>query len=198
MDLIVDVHVLANVGAPLLAIAAAATGDVKGNRHDIALADELDIAAQFDDFAGHLVTHHHSFGCREAAMIYVLGAAADIGRHDLQDCTVLYFPAFRVDQLGEIGAFHGDIHRSLKPYNAIVGHVSSPFVWSLFWPVCAIRPGLPLLAAKPSTTRRVTGAGSIGNAPARMTWILSGDQIAVDDNIRLPVTSASGLPPASP
>ena len=89
MDLIVDIHVLANVGVALLAIAAAATGNVKGNRNDVALADELDIAAQFDDFAGHLVTHHHSFGRGEAAMIDVLVAAADIGRHDLQDCAVL-------------------------------------------------------------------------------------------------------------
>jgi hypothetical protein len=197
MDLIVDVHVLANVGMPLLAIAAAATGDVKGNRHNIALADEFDIAAQFDNFACHLVTHHHPFGHREAAMIYVLVASADIGRHDLQDCAVLYLPAFRVGQLGEIGTFHGDTHRSLKPYNAIVGHVPSPFAWFLFWPVCAIRPGLPLLAAKPSTTGRVSGAGSIGNAPARMTWNLSSNQIAVEDNIRLPVTSESGLPPVS-
>jgi hypothetical protein len=89
MDPIVDVRVLANVGVPLLAVAAAATGNVKGNRNDVALADELDIAAQFNDFAGHLVTHHHPFGRREAAMIDVLVAAADIGCHDLQDCAVL-------------------------------------------------------------------------------------------------------------
>ena len=53
IDLIVDVH--ANIGVPLLAVAAATAGDVERNRTEVALLDELDVATDLDDFARHLM-----------------------------------------------------------------------------------------------------------------------------------------------
>ena len=127
IDLVVDVH--ADVGVALLAVAAASAGDVEGDRAEIALLDEFDVAADLDDFTGHLVTHHHSGRRREAAVIDVLIAAADVRRHDLQDDAVLYLLAAGVGELRVLDRLDLELEGFDERHDAItVGHDTTPQV----------------------------------------------------------------------
>ena len=85
----VRVDVQADAGVALLAVAAAPAGDVEGDRAEVALLDELDVAADLDHLAGDLVAEDQALGRGRAAADHVLVGAADVGRDDLQDHAVL-------------------------------------------------------------------------------------------------------------
>jgi len=59
--------VLADAGVALLAVAAAAAGDVEGHRAEVALLDELDARTDLDDLAGDLVAEDEALGRGRAA-----------------------------------------------------------------------------------------------------------------------------------
>ena len=109
VDLIVDVH--ANVGVPLLAVAAASAGDVEWDRTKIALLDECDVRPNLDDLAGHLMPEYHPFRRGEPAVVDMLVATADIRRHDLEDGAVIGFLSVRRDELGIVECLKLDLHR---------------------------------------------------------------------------------------
>ncbi len=79
-------------GLALLAVAAAAAGDVEGHRYEVTHLYELDVAAGFDNLAGDFVPEHQTGRRRGAASHHVLVAPADIGAHDLEDDTMVAAP----------------------------------------------------------------------------------------------------------
>src|SRR5215213_8126164 len=83
------VDVLADAGVALLAVAAAAAGDVEGDADQVADLDELDVAADLGDLAGDLVAEGLALGGGGPPPDHVLVGAADVGGHDLQDGAVL-------------------------------------------------------------------------------------------------------------
>src|ERR1700730_4349504 len=85
------VHIEADSGLALLAVAAPATGDVEGHRAEVALFDELDVAADLDHLAGDLVAQHQALRGRGATTDHVLVRAADVCRDDPKDDTVVTF-----------------------------------------------------------------------------------------------------------
>jgi hypothetical protein len=89
-----------HTSVPLLAVAAAPAGNIERNRTEIALLDKLDVATELDDFARHLVPHDHSLGSREAAVIDMLVAPANVGRNDFENDPVLDFLPFGFWSLG--------------------------------------------------------------------------------------------------
>ncbi len=93
----VRVGVHANVGVPLLAVAAAAAGDVKWNRDEIADLNKLHVPAHLDDLTSNLMTQRHPLWSGEAAPVDVLVATADVRGHHLENDTVLALLATRVN-----------------------------------------------------------------------------------------------------
>ena len=81
----VGVDVLADARVALLAVAAAAAGDVEGHRAQVALVDVLDVRAGLDHLSGDLVTEDQPRGRRRAAPDHVLVRPADVRRDDLED-----------------------------------------------------------------------------------------------------------------
>jgi len=79
------VHIEADAGLSLLAVAAPAAGDVEGHRAEVALLDDLDVPTDLDDLARDLVAEDQALGGRGAAPNHVLVAAADVGGDDLED-----------------------------------------------------------------------------------------------------------------
>src|SRR6202044_1189553 len=73
----IRVYVQADSGLALLAVAAAAAGDVERHAADVAYLDEFDISAGFDDLAGYLVTEYKVLGRRRAPADHMLIATAD-------------------------------------------------------------------------------------------------------------------------
>src|SRR5690349_9781977 len=74
------VGIQAHVGMALLAIAADAARHVEGDRAEVAFLDAFDGRSHLDDLAGILVAELHSRWSREAPMIDVQVAAADVRR----------------------------------------------------------------------------------------------------------------------
>src|SRR5271169_6261557 len=70
------VHVEANVGAALLAVAATSARNVERHRDQVALADEFNPTSAFDDFAGNLMPEDQSRRRRGAPADHMLVAAA--------------------------------------------------------------------------------------------------------------------------
>src|SRR4030095_7551415 len=83
------VDVLTHPGVALLAVAATSTGDVERDADQVALLDELDVAADFGDLAGDLVAQGLALGGGGPPADHVLVGAADVGGHDLPDHAVL-------------------------------------------------------------------------------------------------------------
>lgn len=127
----IGVHVQADLGLALLAVDAAAAGDVERDGAEIALLDELDARPDLDHLAGDLVAQDQALGGGGAAADHVLVGTADVGGDDLQDGRVGELPAhvsgvdagavvelevgeFEIDDLDLAGAFVGDA--------AVVGH----------------------------------------------------------------------------
>jgi hypothetical protein len=74
------------------AIAATATGDVKGHRYQVALFYKFNITPRFYHYARYFVAKHYARrgGCTPAH--HVLVAAANVGRYNFQDNAVVTFP----------------------------------------------------------------------------------------------------------
>jgi hypothetical protein len=89
----VGVHVQADAGLALLAVAAATARDVEGHRYEVADFDELDVGAGLDDLAGNLVSEHESLGRGGAPANHVLVGSADVRRHRAQDHPMRDLPA---------------------------------------------------------------------------------------------------------
>lgn len=111
-----------------LAVAAATAGDVERHGADVAFLDEFHVRTDFDDLGGHLVPHHHPLRRREAAVIDMLVAAADVGRHDLQNRTVIRLLSRGRHQLGVVESLQLHLSRALEGNYAIsTSHDRPPF-----------------------------------------------------------------------
>src|SRR5699024_2596538 len=126
----------------LIAHLATTTGDVEGNRADVALLDEQHVAAGLDHFAagldhfaGDLVPQSLPHRRGGAGAHHVLVASANIGGHDLEHDGV----GCRLGDAEPVGYLVGDLelrvvdvlHRCLagplEPDDTIVSHDDSSF-----------------------------------------------------------------------
>ena len=98
----VGVHGLAHLGTTGATVAATAAGDVEGDRDQVALGEELDVGADLEDLAGHLVAHDHALGDWEGPAVDVQVGTADVGGDDLEDDSVRGAPAVRHLELREV------------------------------------------------------------------------------------------------
>ena len=89
----VGVDVQADAGLALLAVPAAAAGDVERGADQVADLDELDVGPGLDDLAGDLVAEHQALRRGRAAAHHVLVTAADVGGDDPEDHSVRDLPA---------------------------------------------------------------------------------------------------------
>src|SRR5208282_3043726 len=128
------VHIEADVGMPLLAVATTPARDVERHRDQVALADEFDAAAAFDDFAGNLMPQDQSCWRRRAPADHVLVAAADVGRDRLDDDAVVDFLSLRCLQFGVVDALYFDFARPEINHSVIGSHEAFSFVVSLCEP----------------------------------------------------------------
>ena len=87
------VHGEADAGVLLLAVATAPAGDVERHGHEVALVEELDVAALLDHLAGDLVPEDQPLGRGRAAADHVLVRAADVRRDDPEDHSVVALAA---------------------------------------------------------------------------------------------------------
>src|SRR4029078_10042468 len=85
--------VQADPGLAFLAVDTTSAGDVERYRHQIADLDELDVPAYLHHLTGDLVAEREPGRCRRPATHHVLVAAADVGRHHLQNRAVRNLPA---------------------------------------------------------------------------------------------------------
>jgi len=88
------VDVEADPGLALLAVSAAAAGDVERDRNQVALLDELNVPADLDHLARNLMAKDQAGGRGGPAADHVLVRAANVGRDDLEDYPVLASASF--------------------------------------------------------------------------------------------------------
>src|SRR6266540_4784955 len=132
----VRVDVEAAASPALLAVLATAAGDVEGDGDEVALLDELDVAADLDHLARDLVPEDEPFRRGRPAANHVLVAAADVRRDDPDDDAVLGLAAYvrRIDsrpvlehELGKVDVLNLDLTRLDVRNSSVVGH-SAPFL----------------------------------------------------------------------
>jgi hypothetical protein len=95
----VRVHVQADTGLALLAVPAAAAGDVERYRAEVADLDEFDVAAHLNHFAGNFVAENQVGRSGGPPTHHVLVRTADVGGHGFEDHTMVDRPSHvrRVD-----------------------------------------------------------------------------------------------------
>src|SRR5262249_28065368 len=119
------IHVEADAGPAFLAVAAAPARNVEGHRDDVADLDELDVSPGLDDFAGDLMTEDKTFRRGGSAADHVLVAAADVGRHGLQDPPVVALGAVP-RELGVIDTLNLNCSRTNVRNSAVGCHQEPP------------------------------------------------------------------------
>ena len=85
----IGIDVEADAGLAFPAVPAATAGDVERHRDEVADLDELDIATDFDDLTGDLVTEDEALRGSRTAPDHVLVGAADVRCHCLEDDAVI-------------------------------------------------------------------------------------------------------------
>jgi hypothetical protein len=132
----VGIDVEADAGPALLAVLAAAAGDVEGDGDEVALLDELDVAADLDHLARDLVPEDKPCRGGRPTANHVLVAPADVRRDDLDDDAVLCLAADigRIDsrsilehELRKVDGLNFDLPRLDIRNSSVVGH-SAPFL----------------------------------------------------------------------
>jgi hypothetical protein len=76
---------------PFLAAATTATGDVEGNRDQVADLQKFDIPATLNNLSRYLVAQHQSSRRGRPPSHHVLIASANVGGHDLENDAVVAF-----------------------------------------------------------------------------------------------------------
>ena len=118
---LVRVGGLADLGPAGAAVAATAAGHVERHGDEVALLQELDVAADLQHLAGHLVTQHHALGRGEGPAVDVQVAAADVGRDDLEDDAVRGGGAVGHLQLGEVELVDAHVLDAVECHGAVLG-----------------------------------------------------------------------------